>query len=413
MENSVVSSIEQAKENLYIDKPGVEHVVFSGIVDLTVDRTMIEQHPNTKLVIGITQKNNILPESTLYYRNKEYNISGWYTQIQSTEGDNTFTIRSQAPELAITAWFEAINDEEESFRIVRQESGDYNFWMHWVINNSCNLECGYCIETITGTRSNITNTIDLDLLKKNFSGLDTKLKISFVGGGEPFLVPNLIETCEFLTQNHTVAFVTNLTIPKVTELVGRIDPSKVAYILASFHIEELEKRNLIERYIEHYTILRKAGFPIQAQAVAFPGIIEKCQQYHKQFTEAGLDLVFTPFYGTYNDKEYPLAYSEEELRAFGLDPSQTEVFQSKGRQCNAGFNTAIVHPRGDIISCDKCKRWLGNMYDYFDFEEKIQRCTHETCTCPSFLHDQPLFERALEQTENGTKSYEHYLWREN
>lgn len=412
MANSAAFSIEPAKATLCIDTPGVEHVTYANALDVTIDDTFRLHPEQESIVVGVGQKHNILPGGYLHYKGESYDIGGWYTQIKLSGTDLAdLQIRSEASELTIAMWVDNQHESDPEVRIIREEKFDYEYWLHWVINYSCNLKCEYCQGTIDGDRSNWTNVIDLERLKSNFKEIDVPLQISFVGGGEPFLVPNLIETCEFLTKKHQIAFVTNLTIPNVKELVGRIDPAKVTYILASFHIEALEKQGLIERYIEHYTYLRENGFTIQAQAVAYPGILDKCRRYREEFSKAGLDLVFTPFNGEFEGRTYPFEYSKEELDEFGIDPSQIELSKTKGKLCNAGFNVAVIHPMGDIISCDPCKQWLGNIYDNFAFEYTLKRCAKESCHCPMYVHDQDLFDRALELTKNGKEKHIHKMWK--
>jgi MoaA/NifB/PqqE/SkfB family radical SAM enzyme len=243
----------------------------------------------------------------------------------------------------------------------------YDYWLHWDIGNECNLNCSYCLNKPKQGKLNFWNKkirkllqleiseiieilkhkfkkskskIDLPSLMRTLNKTNKTFKIGFTGGGEPFLIPNVIDVFEQITKKHYISMNTNLTSRKIKEFAQRIRPEKVIDIVASLHIKELERTNLMERYVENFSICEKKGFDIYPMVVAYPPLINEVQKYKSLFNKFGIQIQFSPFNGTYSGKIYPEAYTKEEITAFDL--KLLNKSKRKGELCNAGYNAAIV-----------------------------------------------------------------------
>jgi MoaA/NifB/PqqE/SkfB family radical SAM enzyme len=325
----------------------------------------------------------------------------------------------------------------------KQEKPMYEAWLFWTITNTCNLECDYCNashpreilkklcylgflnsikiiatnlhslfqrsreegfaaiyqETKAKLKPKAAGKIDIPSLIKTLNDTKKIFKISFTGG-EPFVVPNFIELCKALTQKHCIGMFTNLTSSKIKKFANEVDPQKVSHIRASLHIKELEKSNLLNRYIENFIWLKSKGFKISTSVVAHPSLGREVGEHRLYFKEKGVDLCFVPFRGRYRGKQYPKAYTEQELKIFGLEAG--EMFYQKGKLCNAGYNVGVVFPSGDAQSCFSLDHGLGNVFKKIEFKKSLVRCPFKYCSCPLNRYEPDLFRRACQ--ENSLKS---------
>jgi len=228
-------------------------------------------------------------------------------------------------------------------------------------------------------------------------------KIGFSGGGEPFLVPNLVEACLELTKKHYLSFNTNFAEKGVREFIEKIDPKKILYIISSCHIKALERRNLFETYIENFLLAKKRGINIRAVEVAYPPLLSEIDQYRKLFASKGIQLDFNDFCGKYEDKDYPQSYTDEELDGFGFKRKSVNTryptSKKRIRLCNAGYNVAYIHSNGDITPCEPINKIIGNIYEKIRFEKDLMICPFKSCSCPLYLYDVNLFQKAKDENQ--------------
>jgi MoaA/NifB/PqqE/SkfB family radical SAM enzyme len=274
----------------------------------------------------------------------------------------------------------------------------YDAWLMFDLADVCNLRCSYCISDSPGFPAPKVNEgkvplIQIERVVQTLDATSLTFKIVFAGGGEPLLIPNLVDTCVALTQKHYVALHTNLTFPRVVrDFVARVDPHRVFYIVASFHADELERTGMTERFIDSVKRLRKGGFPVTVSVVAHPDILPRIPQIEEQFRPHGIEVSYDPFVGTHKGRAYPEAYSEHVLQQFELgDPS---IYRTAGRLCNAGTNVAMVLANGDVQTCTEVDTKIGNIYDRIEFRDQLITCPSECCRCPFYAHDTALFEQA-------------------
>ena len=274
----------------------------------------------------------------------------------------------------------------------------YDAWLHLVTSYQCNLECNYCIAGIRYVSEIFTKTypINISALINTLNDSNKIYRFDFTGG-EPFLVSNMVELCIELTKKHFIAINTNLTSKKVKEFAEKINPERVLFINASCHIKELERTNLLSRYIHNFLLCKNRGFNIGAIEVGYPPLLKEVDKYKKKFLEKGIDLTFSPYQGNYKGKFYPDSYSEKELKIFGLTEKDINQFYQYGKLCNAGYNVGIIHPNGDIRYCFYVNKSFGNIYEGFKFKDKLIRCPFKFCVCPVNMYDPYLFRKAINE----------------
>lgn len=274
----------------------------------------------------------------------------------------------------------------------------YDCWLLWFLSNRCNLDCAYCTvgpikKSAKITKINIPNLINtLEISRKIF-------KITFTGGGEPFLVPNLVEACIEITKKHYVSFDTNLTSEKIIEFANKIDPNRVISITASLHIMELEKKGLLQAYIDNFLLLKREGFNVVAKEVAHPLLFDDIQRYRKFFEDKKITLNFDPFLGKHKGKFYPDSYTEKEIKAFGFGKNLKTAYHRKGKLCNAGYNVGVIDKKGNAYPCNPIKKSIGNIYKKIKFKNNLIVCPFRFCGCPFDSYDPYLYSQAIKEAD--------------
>jgi len=256
--------------------------------------------------------------------------------------------------------------------------------------------CDYCILENASRHISNTYNINISALKNTLNNSNKIYRIDFTGG-EPFLVPNMVELCIELTKKHFIVFNTNLTSKKVKEFAEKINPERVSFIIASCHIKELERLNLLSRYIDNFLLCKNRGFNIWAIEVGYPPLLKEVDKYKKKILEKGIYLTFCPYMGRYKGKFYPDSYSEKEVKIFGLEEFNFNQHYPHGQFCNVGYNVGLVKQNGDISYCIAINKSLGNIYEGIKFKDKLIRCPSKFCNCPVNMNDPYLFRKAISE----------------
>jgi hypothetical protein len=272
----------------------------------------------------------------------------------------------------------------------------YDAWLIWAPTYQCNLECDYCILEKANRHISNTYNINISALKNTLNNSNKIYRIDFTGG-EPFLAPNIVEACIELTKKHFIAFNTNLTSKKVEEFAEKINPERVFFITASCHIKELERMNLLSRYIHNFFYFKNRGFNIRAIEVGYPPLLKEVDKYKRFFLDKGIYLTFCPYMGMYKGKSYPKSYSEKEVKIFDLEEFNFNQCYPLGQYCNAGYNVGLVKQNGDISYCIAIDKSLGNIYEGIKFNDKLVRCPTKFCNCPVNMYLPYLFRKAISE----------------
>lgn len=275
---------------------------------------------------------------------------------------------------------------------LRNENQKYDAWLHWDATKRCNLDCEYCFGKITDPSIKV-HSIKIEKLISTLNKTDKTFRISFTGG-EPTLIPNFVEACQAITKKHYISFNSNLISKNIKQFVNEISPNRVLHIHASFHYDELLKKNLLKLFVNNYNYLKGNGFNIYSEAVAYPKIIKRLPSITK-FASDNLDnLTFAPFYGVFGGSNYPENYSNEELELFGISKNELSNFTQKGELCNAGNNVAVVFSNGNVYPCHQIKTKIGNIYEGIEFRDELVKCPSKKCGCPLNKYDEYLFDKS-------------------
>ncbi|MHC4176269.1 MAG: hypothetical protein ACYSWU_02115 [Planctomycetota bacterium] len=318
----------------------------------------------------------------------------------------------------------------------------YDLWFNWKTTNQCNLTCEYCCASfsrdfhkvsgikkvgmilgeinkkkktflksglrnhwkaftrLTFCRSGKAPALKIDELLATLDNLDKTCKILF-SGGEPFLVRNIIEATQALTERHYVGFVTNLTLSaRLRQLFDTVSPDRIVELTASLHIDELERRNLVNTFIDNHVVGQSKGFDITVEVVAYPAMYDKILHYKKLLADRGIALQVMPFIWKYNDLTYPGAYTEEEITTLELGRRQDDLEeQCFGRACNTGHNAFAVFPGGNIQRCFTVSERMGNIYEEIRRHDAPKPCPVKHCKCAMWAFDDMLYHKALESSD--------------
>jgi MoaA/NifB/PqqE/SkfB family radical SAM enzyme len=272
----------------------------------------------------------------------------------------------------------------------------------WDIQYECNYRCSYCF---------FNDNWEADKKKNRFPGID-KLKEQWddiykkygtghihITGGEPFAYPDFMELVEHLIRDFTVEFDTNLSFD-ADKFMARIGPDKVKFA-ASFHPQFTD----VDTFLNKALALKKAGYDIGVNYVAFPEQIQRMKEYKDRFAAVSIAFNVMPFRGKYKNMEYPDAYSEDErklicecdprtgggmMKAYSSDKNGDKKEPPKpanphlGKPCRMGQMYTKIHPNGNAFRCCLAKEdgLLGNIIDNtFKFYEEAKPCAHDKCPC--------------------------------
>ena len=273
----------------------------------------------------------------------------------------------------------------------------YDAWLHWSVTDRCFLDCDYCFSKEHSGKDEIIKT---HKLMESLEATGKRFRISFSGGGEPFMVSNILEACQEITKLHFISFNSNMVHKTVAPFFSTIDPSRVLSVYASCHIKALERKGLIERFIENYKLCKERGIRIFSVAIGHPLLVPEANKYREYFQSRGVELIFNTFTGVYQGKLYPESYTNEELDILQIKYSRRLQYIVPHRpwhsfMCNAGYNVAAVKPNGDIYQCFMINNVIGNIYGKILFFNDMEVCPKKRCTCPMYMYDTALFDEAI------------------
>jgi MoaA/NifB/PqqE/SkfB family radical SAM enzyme len=270
----------------------------------------------------------------------------------------------------------------------------------------CNFRCDYCLANSQNSHEDL-NAVDVRTVRDVLAATGLTYEINLVGG-EPTLIPNFLEICRELTRNNFLFLSTNLSQHYAFERMCReVDPRRITGIDASFHVEERERKSSFEKFAGSFHLLREAGFPISANYVAHPRLMNRIAGDFQRMRDMGVELKTTPYIGHWKGNAYPEGYSREERALLFNRETHTGKWEASVEQginnqyCNAGYNVFWVARDGSV---SKCTSFLsvkyGNIYkEMLPPDLKMNICNAASCSCPYYAVLPHLFERA--KTECG------------
>src|SRR5581483_2342857 len=263
----------------------------------------------------------------------------------------------------------------------------YDLEIDWHLLDTCNFRCGYCFFPPERLAAKLATFASVDEWRDAFDALGRTCLLHLTGG-EPSIYPDFVALCAALTKNHYLSIKTNLTHPSLIEFTQTIDPSRIAFINAGFHLEERERRPGHTTFLRHADLLHAKGFPIIISLVATPSVLARYEEVAEILRPTGLVVVPKLFRGWFAGKRYPESYTTVELDRFTQfcvaarsayaplfarngewpsidmlhdDERNGSVPNFTGVSCEAGRRFVALDPRGNVFRCGKDR--LGNILD--------------------------------------------------
>ncbi|MBM3245011.1 MAG: radical SAM protein, partial [Candidatus Omnitrophica bacterium] len=252
----------------------------------------------------------------------------------------------------------------------------------WNIHYSCNYRCPYCFFEGKWDEYKERNIyVSVGEWVKYWNAIYEKYGNCYmlITGGEPFTYPNFIELIERLSQIHYPINISTNASGDLESFVQKVDPEKVS-LSVSFQPNFVE----IDSFLNKVELLRRHKFNGCINFVAYPPFIKDINLYIEKFKSIGERLKVIPFWGKYQEKEYPLAYTSQERAVIGIDGTWLDKARKKNSLCQAGYNSGLVFPDGKVARCGQVgERFLvGNFFDSeFKLLDTPLSCDAEYCPC--------------------------------
>lgn len=269
----------------------------------------------------------------------------------------------------------------------------------WDLTYDCNYTCSYCSLGYEEERARKPKAMILspeewgDIWEEVYERYGSAhLHLT---GGEPFTYPKIMEIIGRFIKYHTFECSTNLYWDP-DKLIPLVPPGR-ARLGTSFHPE----MDTLENFLMKAGKLRRAGFEVWSNYVAYPPFLKDLPRAKKAFRVIDINMSILPFNGRYDGVDYPAAYTEEErnfLRELGADlpwvkksmdftfdeeKSDKKEEENKSRNCWMGAVYAKIHPDGRIFRC--CAEGgipLGNIRDMdFKLLDSDSPCAIKNCPC--------------------------------
>jgi MoaA/NifB/PqqE/SkfB family radical SAM enzyme len=213
-----------------------------------------------------------------------------------------------------------------------------------------------------------------------------------IAGGEPSIYPDFSKFILEILNYHTVSIMTNLSgdiDPIINSTSPNVMPERFK-VGATFHPLFVK----IEEFLPKVVKMRRKGMAIGVLYLSYPPQIKDIPKYKKIFEENDIFFSVSTFWGEYNGKTYPDAYTPEEIAI--VDPAlgtrkeekfQTKPFNPKGKLCNAGHRYGLIHPDGEVLPCGGASYKgeniiISNLFDpNFKLWDAPRPCPSEICPC--------------------------------
>jgi hypothetical protein len=224
-------------------------------------------------------------------------------------------------------------------------------------------------------------------------------------GGEPFTYPGFMDLLAHLGRDHFLDLSSNLYWD-VSAFLASV-PAGMARIEPSYHPRFCPDK---AEFAAKCRALAGGGFMGSVHMVGYPPFLREVVEAKAFFESEGLNAVILPFRGSYQGRDYPGGYNDEEKRLM-----QTAVEQSRDshihdvnkryldwyveggdkleakpvRRCRMGYSYAKIQPDGQVVRCcsktreGACEGFsLGSILDPgFRLHDEPRPCGLAPCAC--------------------------------
>jgi len=260
----------------------------------------------------------------------------------------------------------------------------------WDIHYKCNFRCPYCWfyrDWANLSRKNLYLSTDEWMVHwKRIYDKYGEVRIEIVGG-EPFVYPNFIDLIKGISSIHSVKVTTNLS-GNIDQFVKEISPDRVDLDL-NFHILFIDLETVTQKAL----LLKTSGFKAGICYLAYPPQMSQIERLDKHFKSVGINFALAAFWGEYNGKHYPAAYTEAErtlMRPYLGDVDRVLYHLNgkspRGRPCNAGYLYASIQADGNVVRCGPlANKSIGNILNEdFRLLEASAPCESDHCPCNEY-----------------------------
>lgn len=261
----------------------------------------------------------------------------------------------------------------------------------WDIHYKCNFRCPFCwFNTKWKEMEKLNRYLSVEEMVEVWKRIYDKYGEChiMITGGEPSLYPNFIDIIYELSKIHTVKVTSQLS-GDYYAFAEKIDPKRVNLDM-NFH--PLESK--FEEFVGKVLALKKRGFQGGVCYLAYPPQMDKIKYYQEKFEKNNISFALAAFWGTYNGKQYPQDYSEEEkemIAPYLGDVSRIKYHlegrKTKGKLCRAGNVYASIKANGVVTRCGPLShKPIGNIFDKdFKLFDKPMPCEAEVCPCDEYI----------------------------
>jgi MoaA/NifB/PqqE/SkfB family radical SAM enzyme len=299
-----------------------------------------------------------------------------------------------------------INEYNDFYKLFRQ----YENRIGWHINDLCNFQCEYCFSATYEKEDPNVGRYSPGQILESLNNTGRRWHI-FIGGGEPLLYPDFNKLVNTISPFHPMQISTNLSNKNAIAFANEVAPEGITLLNASLHIGHHSEKSLA-RFIENYHLCVEKGFNIVVSYVAYPPLFKKIEDDFIFMRAKGIkQIIPKSYYGTFEGKEYPQAYTPEQLEIIhtlrSLSPNERlnglKKMKFKNKQCNAGKNFFYMNVKGDLFNCGTLMKPHGNLFEgTFKPDDGPIRCPAEVCNdnCLGMLSlvDQPKMENLRKKT---------------
>ncbi|MGH7488978.1 MAG: radical SAM protein, partial [bacterium] len=191
----------------------------------------------------------------------------------------------------------------------------YDIEADWILLQTCNYRCSYCFASPQTLGQKLRTFATPQQWRAAFDATD-RTWLLHITGGEPSIYPGLVDLCETLAERHYLSLNSNLTHGSLADFARRVDPSRVNFINAGFHLEERDRRSGHAAFVANGEALCARGFSLLVSLVATPAALERFDDAATILRPLGLVPIPKLFRGVHQGSHYPEAYSPLDKKRF-------------------------------------------------------------------------------------------------
>lgn len=252
----------------------------------------------------------------------------------------------------------------------------------WFATDACNYRCPYCWQQDKPLPKQ-AGTLEDWLAAWNRLAPD----MLDITGGEPFVVPWMLDLMASLDPSIKLAVTTNLS-KSVIDLIKRVPPHRLVSVTTSWHPTQ---RMGLEEFTAKCVLLQKRGYHVVVNYLTWPEQLWITNHFRQWFVNTRLPFHVDKYAPHSEAKALPPNEAERAYAAPLVGPDRgphpwTKKYGERHRVlCNSGLRHLCVQPDGSIY---RCLTWfvagrepMGSVFDpQLKLLDKPAECDmHDRC----------------------------------